>query len=51
MTELDLSGPDLRSTKKREIVWMQRGRNGSYHGDKQLMQHLGCEFDLAFEGE
>lgn len=34
--------------KKREIAWMQLGRNGSYYGDKELQEYLDCEFELAW---
>ncbi len=33
--------------KKRELVWMQYGRNGRYYGDKELQEYLDCEFELA----
>ncbi|MFQ5710051.1 MAG: redoxin domain-containing protein, partial [bacterium] len=33
--------------KRREIVWMQYGRNGRYYGDKELQAYLDCEFDIA----
>ena len=35
--------------KKREIAWMQLGRNGSYYGDKELQEYLDCEFELALQ--
>ncbi len=35
--------------KKREIAWMQLGRNGSYSGDKELQEYLDCEFELALQ--
>ncbi len=35
--------------KKREIAWMQLGRNGSYYGDKELQEYLDCDFELALQ--
>ena len=35
--------------QKREIAWMQLGRNGSYYGDKELQEYLDCEFELALQ--
>ena len=35
--------------KKREINWMQLGRNGSYYGDEELQKYLDCEFELALQ--
>ena len=33
--------------KNLEIVWMQRGRNGSYYGDKALQDYLDCDFEIV----
>ncbi len=35
--------------KKREIAWMQLGRNGTYYGDKELQEYLDCDFELALQ--